>query len=293
MVAERQHGVVAARQLIALGYSRSSIARDAAVGRLHRLHRGVYAVGHRVVSWEGRCLAAVLACGPDALASHGSAAWLWGLLSSRPGAIHVSVEARRSRKSAIHLHFARLPQDDRAIQDGIPVTALPRTLLDLAASLQFGRLEKAVENAERLRLLDLRSVESLLERSVGHPGTGRLRRALSLYREETAYTRSELERRFLDLVRRSGLPRPSTNVFVGGYELDAYWPRERFAVELDGYEYHGTRAAFERDSRRQEELKLAGIEMIRVTSRRIDSEPKELLGRIGVLLERRRRGGGS
>jgi hypothetical protein len=223
------------------------------------------------------------------VASHTTAAWLWGLLGARPGTTHVTATTRRHAKASIRLHFARLHADDRTMREGIPVTSLPRTFLDLAAILPSSRLDGMIERAERTGLFDLDPVEALLARTAGHPGNGALRRALALYRNEPAFTRSRLELRFLDLVRRSDLPMPSTNAFVEGHELDAYWPQERFAVELDGYEFHRTRAAFERDRLRQEELKLAGVEMIRVTSRRIDEEPQQLVERIGTLLKRRHR----
>ena len=168
------------------------------------------------------------------------------------------------------------------------MTTLPRTLLDLAASLSAERLEKVIGRAERLGLFDLRPVEALLLRAGGHRGAGRLRRALAHYRDDPAFVRSELERRFLALIRSSDLPVPSTNIFVEGYEVDAYWPESRFAVELDSFEFHHTREAFESDRRRQEELKLAGVEMIRVTWQRLEENPKGLVERIGTLLARRR-----
>jgi hypothetical protein len=177
---------------------------------------------------------------------------------------------------------------DRTVRDGIPVTALPRTLLDLAAMLPADRLRRAIERSEELGLFDLGPIDSLLARAGGHPGAGRLRRAIALYRPP-AFTRSGLERSFLELVQKAGLPSPSMGFSAAGYELDAFWPTERFAVELDVYETHGSREAFERDRLRQEELKLAGIEMIRVTGRRLDREPAEVIDRVAILLARRRR----
>jgi len=173
------------------------------------------------------------------------------------------------------------------MREQIPATALPRTLLDIAAAVPPHRLERAIERSEQLELLDLKAIDSLLARTAGHSGHGRLRRALAAYREP-AFTRSDLERRFLALVRKAGLPRPAVNTFVEGFELDAYWERERFAVELDGYEFHRGHAAFERDRLRQEELKLAGIEMIRLTDRRISGDPDTVVERLATLLERRR-----
>jgi Transcriptional regulator, AbiEi antitoxin len=286
-LATRQHGVVSIRQLARLGISRSSAAKAVAAGRLYRLHRGVYAVGHMRLSWHSHCLAAVLACAP-AVASHTSAAWLWGLLRGRPGTIHITAPTRRHAKPFARLHHARLAGDDRALREGIPVTALPRTLLDLAAMVPAPRLRRAVERSEELNLLDLRAIDALLARAGGHPGRGPLRHSLALYRPP-AFTRSDLERRFLELAREAGLPPPSMNFNQDGYELDAYWRPERFAVELDVYETHGTREAFEDDRLRQEELKLSGIEMIRVTGPRLDREPGEVVKRVATLLRRRRR----
>jgi hypothetical protein len=272
-----------------LGYSRNSIADAVRAGRLQRLHRGVYAVGHKSLTWESHCFAAVLACAPNAVASHTSAAWLWGLLASRPGTLHVTAPSRRHRRVDLHLHYARLGDEDRDLQDGIPVTALPRTLLDLAACLSATRLDRALERAEELRLFDLRAIDALLRRAGGHPGVGPLRRALAVYRDQPVFVRSRLERRFRDLVKNSGLPAPSMNFNEAGYELDAYWRVERFAVELDVYETHGSRAAFERDRLRQEELKLVDIEMIRVTGPRLDREPEAVIERVRTLLDQRRR----
>jgi predicted transcriptional regulator of viral defense system len=288
-LAERQHGVVSIRQLEGLGYSRDSVSRASRSGRLHRLHRGIYAVGHMSLTWHSHCLAAVLSCGPNALASHTSAAWLWGLLSSRPGTFHVATPTRRHTKPNLRLHYAALADEDRAVCEGIPATALPRTLLDLAAAVSATRLDRAIERSEERGLFDLRAVDALLRRIGHHPGISRLRRALAIYRDEPAFTRSRLERRFLELVKSTGLPAPSMGVSEGGYELDAYWQPERFAVELDVYETHGSRAAFESDRLRQEELKLMGIEMIRVTGPRLDREPKVVIERVATLLMQRRR----
>jgi very-short-patch-repair endonuclease len=281
--------VVSSRQLVALGYSRDAISYATRAGRLHRLHRGVYAVGHRGLTWEGRCPAAVLACAPNAVASHLSAAWLWGLLRSRPGTFHVTALTRRHAKNLIEVHYAPLSDEDLAVCDDIPATSVPRTLLDYAAISTDARLERALELSEERELFDLSAVEELFGRAGSHPGAGRLRRALAIYRDDPSFTRSQLERRFRDLVRRSGLPMPAANFWVGEYEVDAYWPAERFGVELDVYETHGTRAAFERDRRRQEDLKLRGIETIRITGPRLDREPAKVIERVAALLQQRSR----
>jgi Transcriptional regulator, AbiEi antitoxin len=195
-LAARQHGVVSIRQLTGLlGYSRNAVSRAVGDGRLHRLHRGVYAVGHARISTQGESLAAVLASGGGALLSHYSAGWLWGIANVDPAPFHVTTAASRKPRSPIRLHEARLlTVDDRALREGIPVTALPRTLLDLAASVRFDWLERMVERSEELGLFDLRAVESLLARTVGHHGHARLRRAIALYKP-SSFTRSGLEKR--------------------------------------------------------------------------------------------------
>jgi len=201
----------------------------------------------------------------------------------------VTAPTRRHAKKRIHLHYGPLADEDRAVRDGIPTTSLAHTLLDYAGVTTAVRLEGAVERSEERGLFDLRAVDALLSRAGNHPGAKRLRHALAIYREDPAFTRSGLERRFRDLVRRSGLPMPAANFWVGEYEIDAYWRAERFGVELDVYETHGTRAAFESDRRRQEDLKLQGIETIRITGPRLDREPAELIDRISALLAQRRR----
>ncbi|HEX6601366.1 MAG TPA: hypothetical protein VF030_01865, partial [Solirubrobacterales bacterium] len=160
------------------------------------------------------------------------------------------------------------------------------TLLDLAASVRFEWLEKMVERSEELGHFDLRAVEDLLARTVGHHGHKRLRRAIALYKP-ISFTRSGLEKRFLELVMEAGLPQPRMNYVERGFELDCYWPEHRFAVELDVFETHGTRAAFERDRKRQEDLLLQGITMTRVTGPRLEREPDEVIGRVARLLSAR------
>lgn len=173
--------------------------------------------------------------------------------------------------------------------EGIPVTSLPRTLLDIAAMLSETRLTGVLERAEELKIFDLGPIEELLARAGHHPGVAKLRRALEIYRPEPAFTRSGLEKRFMELVRKAGLPAPAMNFVVAGFELDAYWGRERFVVELDVYETHGTHVAFERDRQRQDDLLLIGIEMIRVTGPRIKREPEEVMRRVAAHLVRRQR----
>jgi hypothetical protein len=282
--------VVSIRQLeTRLGFTRSSVQREVAAGRLHRLYRGVYAVGHRRISPHGHCLAAVLSCGPEAMLSHGSAAWLWGLTGYGPQPLEVTGPQPRKPRLPIHLHRSSILTDaDRAFEEGIPVTSLPRTMLDCAGKSRFSQLQRMLERSEELKLFDLTPVEELLGRSRGHAGWGRLRRAIALY-APVPFTRSGFERRFFEAVLRAGMPRPATNFVEAGFELDVYWPEHRFAVELDTYATHGTNAAFERDHLRDEDLMLAGIEMVRVTDVRFHREPETVLLRISTLLAQRPR----
>jgi hypothetical protein len=284
-MAERQHGVVSIRQLIGpLGYSRRSVSHAVAAGRLYRLHQGVFAVGHTEISSDGWCLAAVLACGPGSLLSHYSAAWLWGLSSYSPAPYEVTTPVPRHGRLPLRIHHSRvLAGADRALQREIPVTAVPRTLLDLAARARTRRLHQYLERAEELRLLDLGPIDDLLARTGRHPGRGRLRRALAAYRTPP-FTRSEFERRFYAAVLAAGLPRPAVNFNVAGLELDLYWTEHRFAVELDVFETHRTRGAFQRDRLRQEDLLLEGIGMTRVTDVRFDREPDVVMARIARFL---------
>lgn len=287
-LAARQHGVVSAAQLMRLDYTVTAIQRAEEGGRLHRVHRGVFAVGHPGLTPHGRCLAAVFARGEGALLSYRSAGWLWGLEPTLELPIEVSVPWRGHRRSPLHPHHCpALRAEDSTSSEGIPVTAVPRTLLDLASVLPVWRLERAVDHAQRQDLLHLAPVRRLLEEVRGHPGRRKLRRALDLY-DEPEFTRSGGERRMLQLVRKAGLPRPKVNLFIEGFELDFFWEAERFAVELDSWDAHRSRKSFETDPLRQEELKLAGIEMIRITGRRLKHKPDEVMERLRVFLARRR-----
>lgn len=285
------------KQLRELGYAKSTVVEWVASRRLHQMHRGVYAVGHRRLSWHGRCWAAVLGAEANetdevvwpAVASHGSAAYLWGLYRFAPESIDVTAPIRRRATREFRVHFSSiLAAEDRLEREVIPVTSVARTLLDLSIRAKPAQIERLLERAEELELLDLRAVEDVLDRAGGHRGRGPLRRALALYQPDPSFTRSRFEKSFRRRVVAAGLPTPSMNFNAEGYELDAYWPELRFAVELDLYETHGTRAAFERDHLRQEELKLLGIEMIRVTRPRFQRDPEAVIRNLATFLERRR-----
>ncbi|HEX6455399.1 MAG TPA: type IV toxin-antitoxin system AbiEi family antitoxin domain-containing protein [Solirubrobacterales bacterium] len=282
-LAAQQYGLVTHVQLLRLGFSSARIGRSSKAMRLHRVHRGVYAVGHEVLSDHARCLAAVLASGRGAVLSHAAAAWLWGLLPTCPAVVDVSVPSHGGRREGIALHHSStLIPEEHGRMMGIPVTALPRTLLDVAATGSPRLTWNAVERAERRDLLDLAQIDAMLKRRRGHRGAARLRKALEIYRDPAFY-RARSERLFRRIVKRFGLPKPLINTWVGKFEIDAYWKRERFAVEIDGWETHRTRRAFESDRRRAIEMKLAGIAGSRVKTRFFS-----LCGKKGVLSDQPR-----
>jgi predicted transcriptional regulator of viral defense system len=286
-LAARQHGVVATRNLAALGFPRSTITRHVAAGRLFRVFRGVYAVGHPRLSRRGRWMAAALAYGQNALVSHRSAAALWGLLPPADGRIDVTVDkgARRAGRAGVRLHRARLHPDDRSLRDAIPLTSPSRTLLDLADVARSSTVRRAFEEAERLRIFDLRALRALLRRSRGRRGLRVLGELLAEGSDLPPTVRSELEREFRDLIRSAGLPMPVANAVVAGIEVDALWPGQRLVVELDGYDYHRPRAAFERDRERDERLLLAGLRVVRFTAKRLRQHPVAIERTIRRMLE--------
>jgi predicted transcriptional regulator of viral defense system len=285
-LAARQHGVVSTKQLERLSYGKNSVAKAAKVGRLHRVHRGVYVVGQRRLTWEGRCMAAVLAASPS-VASHLSAGWLWGLLQSRPGTLHVTCRRSRHAERPFVTHTADLASADLARRDGVPVTSLARTILDLAVDSRARTVRRFIRQADDDKNFDLGAMEDLLARTKGHRGQAKVRAALEIYDEAPVFTRSGLERRFLEVMREAGLPVPAMNSFVAGYEIDAWWESEHFGVELDVYETHGSRLSFEEDRERDDELLLVGIETTRVTGPRLDREPDAVVDSLRRHLARR------
>lgn len=284
-MARRQHGVVSIRQLRnRLGFSYDAVRWLVAAGRLHRLYRGVFAVGHTDLSLHGHCLAAVLACGPGALLSHYSASWLWGLASTSPVPVHVTTPRQRAGRLPIRIHRSRtLAAADSALEENIPVTSVARTLLDQAALVDGRRLRRLLRRAEERRIFDLAAVHDALARNRGHRGRKPLTLALEIY-EPPPFTRSEFEARFYEAVLAEGLPTPRVNFNVAGMEVDLFWPEHRLAVELDFFETHGTRASFEEDRLRRERLLLEGIEVVNVTGPRFAREPDVALARLRRLL---------
>jgi very-short-patch-repair endonuclease len=290
-LAARQYGIVTRDQLIELGYTADMIDHALRTGRLQAWHRSVFAVGHQGLSRHGLCMAAVMFRGEGALISYQSAVWLWGLEKTLEIPVNVSVRWRGHSQDAIGLHHCpALRDEDVSMTERIPVTAVPRTLLDYASEAKTYRLEYAIDRADRLDLLDPAAVERITDEIRGHRGCRRLRKALTTYRE-TGFTRSGGEKRLLAALADTSVRRPAVNTFVEGYELDFYWERERFGVELDSWEHHRTRRSFEKDRERQDDLTMAGIETIRITGTRLKREPRQVANRIAGHLDRRRRSG--
>ncbi len=266
-VAETHGGVIDLAQLETLGLSASAVRDRVRAGRLHRRYPGVYAVGRPDLSRDGRWWAAVLACRPDAFLSHGSAATADGLLQGDSPVIHVTVSpARRPRHRGVRVHRAELSPADVVTGDGVPRTSVARTLLDLAAVAPGGVLEAAVRRADPA---DLRILDERLPEHAGRRGVRVLRAALEAAGFGDGQPSGELERRFLTLCRRHGLPSPLVNQWmpIPGEEMkvDFMWPGSRLIVETDGFETHGGRQAFVRDRRRDQVLSANGWRVIRLT----------------------------
>ena len=230
-------------------------------------------------------MAAVLACGLEALLSHASGAALWEVRPTAGSLVDVTTPRSRNGERGIRVHRVRaLDPDDCTTHDGIPVTTVARTLLDLAETVSPTQLQRAFEEADRLGLLDMCAFERLF----GRRGLKPLAALVEAHRGPAPMTRSELERRFLDLCRDTGLPTPVVNVKVAGMEVDMLWPEQRLVVELDGHAYHRTRAAFERDRIRDAALQQAGHRVLRVTDRRLGAEPAAVVETVRSLLDVRR-----
>lgn len=286
-LAARQWGVVSLAQLRALGIAAGAVEHRVRAGRLHRVHRGIYAVGHGRLGREGRRLAAVLACGPGAVLSHRSAAAHWGLLDTAAALIDVTAPRGRGGMAAIRLHRSRsLDARDTTKHEGIPITTVARTLLDLAATVQSHRLERALAQAEHLRLYDHRAITAVIARSNGHRGTAALAKATA---REPKWTRNDFEARFLRLVRDGGLPEPLANHVLDapdhpGIKVDFCWPSHRLVVEIDGWETHGTRAAFLADRRKDAALQAAGWRVLRFPWDDVKHDPATVLDRVRTIM---------
>jgi very-short-patch-repair endonuclease len=273
-VAARQHGVVTRAQLLGLGLSKKAIDYRVARGRLHPVQRGVYAVGRPQLTRVGTLNAAVLSCGPGAVLSHEAAGELLGIRKRRSAPIDVTVPRGKRERPGLRVHRAPVPERDRAERHGVPVTSAVRTLVDLAPRIGADELEAAVNEADRLDLVDPERLRDAVEGMAGRKGAAKVRRLLD--RRSFRLTESALERRFLGLVRRAGLPIPETQQIVNGFRVDFHWPDLRLVVETDGLRYHRTPAQQARDRRRDQAHIAAGLTPLRFTHAQVAHEAGEV-----------------
>lgn len=281
-LAARQHGVVARDQLVDLGFGRSAIGHRLRAGRFRPIHPAVYAVGSQPLTQLGRWYAALLATRPDPVLSHLSSAARRELARER-GVVHVTVPGRSPRRLegvAVHRSRRLHPTDIERI-DGIPCTALPHTLLDLAETEPLDRVRAIAEAAERQELLDLVALCACISRNPGRRGIAVLRRIVSEY-ATVAATREGLERDFQLFLIDNGLPLPRFNALVAGIQVDAWWPQAKLVVELDSREHHGHWSAAERDRARDARLMRLDIHTLRVTNRRLEHDRPALHGDIAA-----------
>ncbi len=256
--------------------------------RLRPLHRGVYAVGHAALRREGIWMAAVLALGPgEAYLSHASAASLWGLLgTSGSGRIDVTVPrdvGRRRPNVRLHRQAALVASETTTLA-GIPVTTTARTLLDLAATHPRRVVERALDQAELLRIFDLDDLRQVAARHRARPGAPLLAELLGAGDAGVNVTRSALEDAFLDLCRVAHLPQPHVNGTVLDIEVDFHWPQHGLVVEVDGFAFHRTRRAFERDRERDALLAAAGWTTHRFTRTQVLDRPHEVVRALSMSL---------
>jgi very-short-patch-repair endonuclease len=275
LLARRQYWVISRRQLLALGYTRHAIYHRVERGSLYRIFRGVYAVGRPEVSRFGWWIGAVLACGPGAVLSHWSAAALWGILPSSRGPIHISSSSDHEVRG-IKSHRRVLEPGDVTVQHNIPVTSPIRTLIDIAGELTRDELEGAVSAADKLGLTDPEELREACEGRIGITGVPKLSHTLD--RRTYVMTETELERRFLPISRRAGLPLPLTQVHVTGFRVDFYWPGLGLVVETDGLTYHRTPAQQAKDRVRDQAHVAAGLIPLRFTRAQVRYEPGQVEG---------------
>jgi very-short-patch-repair endonuclease len=286
-LAATQHGVIARRQLLELGLSSQSIQHRLSRGRLHRVERGVYVVGRSELTRHGRWMAAVLGCGSGAVLSHTTAAALWGV--ARPsGLIEVSVPVslKRRRREVRVYRRPSLRLTDVTMRAGIPVTGIVRTFVDIAWRLDRPRLERAINEADRLDLIDPQSLLEATDGYVAQRGVGKLREILG--RHTFRLTDSELERRFLRLIEAAHLPMPVTSKRLNGFKVDFYWPHLGLVVETDGLRYHRTPAQQARDRLRDQAHTAAGMTPLRFTHEQVRFEARyvrETLRTVATRLE--------
>lgn len=261
---------------MALGFGRRAIEHMLATGRLHSVHVGVYLVGHTAPAPHARHMAALLAAGPGAFLSHSTAALVLGLLPRSEGPIELTVPRSpmvRRPGLRVHRRAGGLDRSELLTRDGLRLTTAARTLLDLAPRLDDRALRWAIEEARVRALATASDVVSVVTLNRGRRGVARLRSAVDDVAGSPTVTRSEAERRLIDLVRDARLPQPRANVTVAGWSVDLHWPEQRVVAEVDGFAYHGGRTAFERDRRKDAALQAAGQRVVRLSWRQITSEP--------------------
>jgi len=247
------------------------------------MHRGVYAlVSRRLLTKHGHWMAAVLACGPGSFLSHRGATALWGIRGGTR--LEVTVPRGRKPRAGIHLHWANLPDDETTSHEGIPTTTVPRTLLDLSAVVQRDELRSALRQSEQLRLTDPLWLGDLVERYPRKPGVPTLRALIEEAQRGLNVVREELEERFQAFLLDAGLPLPSTNVLIEGFEVDCVWPVARLIVELDSRTHHAIAHAFEADRVRDRRLEAAGWRVVRITWRQLHDTPDEVEADLRKLL---------
>lgn len=288
-IAGLQRGLVSRQQLLAAGIGRGAISRMLASGWLLPEHRGVYSVAYRSKQPFARETAAVLAIGPDAVLSHRSAAFVWGMCPATSDAsVEVIVPTRSAhRRDGIVAHRTnRLERLETRMHEGLPVTSPARTAVDIAAELTVRELERAVDEALIRRLARYSQLRAAASQAKGRRG-GPLLNALLDHRGAPTVTRSQAEERFLELVRKAGLPEPEVNVRLHGYEVDFFWREQKVVVEVDGYTYHATRSAFERDRAKDASLIAAGILVLRITWLQMEREGLAVVVRVAQTLARR------
>jgi hypothetical protein len=283
-LAARQHGVVARWQLLDRGIGARAIDHRLERGRLHRVHRGVFAVGHAVLSRPGAWMAAVLAAGPEAVLSHRSAAALWGIRDTAAARVEVTVPRNRRARPRITIHRGALSADEITVHDGIAVTTPARTLLDLAEVLAPHQLERAVHETEYRRLTSPLSLDALLTRHQGRRGTKALRAIVDQNNLGSTITKSELEIMFLAFLDQNEVPRPLVNEPIGPYTVDALWPAQRLVVELDSRQAHHTTRAFEQDRARDRNLQVAGWHVLRITWRQLHEDQATIAAQLRALI---------
>ena len=283
----RQHGEVSRAQLLFLGLGAGAIKHRVTTGRLTASRRGVYSVGVAQATRERRWMAALLSVGDGAVLSHLSAAALWDLCPVDPATIDVSIPRRGTRpRDGIRVHRPRhLDRADVGRRRWVPVTSVPRTLIDVAEVVSVRSLERVVDEAEFLKLLNEEELASALERNRGRAGSKRLQRTLHRHQPGTSRTRTKLEEAFYVLVTASALPQPEVNVPIGRLTVDFLWREHGLVAETDGGASHNRAAQREEDSRRDAVLAAAGYETLRFTWDQVQRRPAEVLAALSARLQ--------